>query len=808
MSQDSLQLQARQALEWEQLLSVLARYAQSKPGARACLQLPLETNLPTAAMRLQETTEMRMILECARSFPILAFDDIEDLLNRSAKGAQLEGVELYSVSVLLDLCAEVSRAIMDFEESCPTISVLAYTLDPLSRVYEAIVQCVDHEGNIQESATPELSQLVQHLHQLRQQIRQRLERLLSSHEFEELLQGQYFAQRGERYVIPVKSDKQHHISGIVHDISGSGATVFIEPRDFIELNNAIKVADLQVKQEIGRILQDLSSLVASHVTILLQNFQTLRQLDCLGAKARLSITMRANPVSLNRRQHVMLKEARHPLLVMNKRDVVANDIHLPYETPVCIVSGPNTGGKTATLKLLGMFALMVRAGLHLPCHESSEMAIFERIYADIGDAQDLERDLSSFSAHITNMIAIMNDTLSSRPEAFPPSLVLLDEIGNATDPAEGAAIAEALLCRLHEQGFKVIVTTHYHSLKTMPLRKPGFMNASHEFDLVTMSPTYRLIEGLPGGSSALEIAGQLGLDPLVLSHASTLLQGQERDLEFMFQELQNTQHRLDHELRQAQSLRVEAERFHQEAREVKERVCQSERQERQKVRKNLQAELAHVKRELHTMMEELKSHRTLFQVKSTRQKIVQLQQQSEALLDDGETGPLRHASVGEMVAIKDLGTHGILLEPIDASPRVKVQVGEKIISVDAQLLRSIHASATPQVSASSQRMNMKGKAKKDFVSENSGGHVLQSVTPSLTIDLRGKSVDEAIESTEAAFDHAVLQGHQAILVIHGHGTGKLKAALRTLCSASPYVLTYRPGERGEGGDGATVVSLR
>ena len=446
-------------------------------------------------------------------------------------------------------------------------------------------QCVDHEGNIRENATPELQQLLQDIHHLRQRIRQRLERLLVSPDYEDLLQGQYFAERENRYVIPVKTEVQQQIPGIVHDISGSGATVFLEPREFIELNNAIKVADLQVTKEMRRILQDLSGMVASHVSTLTQNFETLIRLDCLGAKARLGMNMHGNPVCLNAEQRVRLKNARHPLLVLAKDHIIANDIHLSEETKIFIISGPNTGGKTVTLKLLGLFALMVRAGLHLPCLEGSEMAIFQRIYADIGDAQDLNRDLSSFSAHITNMIALLKETASSSSNDFPPSLILLDEIGNATDPLEGAAIAEALLCRLHELGFKVVVTTHYHSLKTLPLRKSGFVNASHEFDLKTLTPTYRLIEGLPGGSSAIEIAGQLGLDASILTHASELVKGQERDLDAVFQKLQGTQQELDRELSRAHSLRLEADQFQQEARDTKDRLRNSERQERQKIRK-------------------------------------------------------------------------------------------------------------------------------------------------------------------------------------------------------------------------------
>ncbi|WP_447971547.1 endonuclease MutS2 [Nitrospira sp. M1] len=809
MVNDSLQRQAQRALEWEQLLQALAALAQSSLGAEYCRQLPLATSLEEARIRQQETTEMRMLLERATPIPVLTFDDMRDVFERASKGAQLEGMELFHVSVMLGLCQDLVYSLEACEESCPLIHALVQELEPLVWVHEAIVRCVDHEGHIQETATPELSELLQHLHQLRQRIRQRLERLLSSHEHEDLLQGQYFAERENRYVIPVKADMQHQIPGIVHDISGSGATVFLEPRDFIELNNAIKIADLQVKQEVARILQDLSGMVGTHVTALSHNLERLQHLDSLGAKARLSMTMHANPISLHERQQIVLKQARHPLLVLKKEHVVANDFHLTDANNIYIISGPNTGGKTVTLKLVGLYALMVRAGLHLPCLESSEMGLFQRIYADIGDAQDIQRDLSSFSAHITNMIALLEETQMHSSDECSASLVLLDEIGNATDPLEGAALAEALLCYLDEAGFKVVVTTHYHALKTLPLRRTGFVNASHEFDLTTLSPTYRLLEGLPGGSSAIEIAGKLGLDSGIVTHASALVQGQERDLESVFQQLQDTRQQLNHELQQTQVLRLEAEQFHQAAREAKDRVQVSERQERQKIRKELQSEFSRITRAINETIEELKRDKTLSKTQSIRQRVSALQQDSQTLLARDETMPLHLAKVGDVVEIKNLGTTGILLEPAQEKARVKIRIGEKVVSVEANLLQRIGSShASSGVSSSSKSDRGRPQTHSTQMPAVSHVHATQIALPSFKIDVRGKAVDEALEATESACDHAMQRGLSSMLVVHGHGTGKLKASLRAYFTSSAYVAGFRPGERSEGGDGVTIVALR
>jgi len=778
-------------------------------GAEYCERLPLETSLDTAIIRQQETTEMRLILESSTPFPILAFENIQEIFERASKGAQLEGLELFHISVMLGLCQEVVETLEVFEESCPIIHALVQELEPLVWVYNAIVQCVDHEGHIRETASPELHQLLQNLHQYRQRIRQRLERLLSSHEHEELLQGKYFAERENRYVIPVKAEMQHQIPGIVHDISGSGATVFLEPREFIDLNNSIKIADLQVKQEIARILQDLSGMVATHVSSLSHNFEILQRLDSLGAKARLSIKMSANPVTLNVRQHIALKQARHPLLILNKERVVPNDIHLTDDNNIYIISGPNTGGKTVTLKLLGLYALMARTGLHLPCLDSSEMGIFQRVYADIGDAQDLQRDLSSSSAHITNMIALLEETQPSSQGEMPASLVLLDEIGNATDPLEGAAIAEALLCCLHERGLRVVVTTHYHSLKTLPLRKVGFVNASHEFDLKTFAPTYRLLEGLPGGSSAIEIAGQLGLDSRILAHASELVHGQEQDLEEVFQQLQDTKLRLDQELTQATTLRVEAEKYHQEMRDTKDRLRQSERQERQKIRKNLQTEFSQVKRKINEAIENFKKDQTLTTARSTHQSISTLQRESQMLLTAEESIPLHLVAVGDVVEIKNLGTTGVLLERAEEKSRVKVRVGGKVISVDASLLHGVdHSHTSPQQPTSLKSARGPHRQAASLPQASPQQRTAHIVTPSFKVDLRGKAVDEAVEATESAFDQAMIQGISSVLVVHGHGTGKLKASLRDYFTASAYVATFRTGDRAEGVDGVTVVELR
>ena len=596
-----------------------------------------------------------------------------------------------------------------------------------------------------------------------------------------------------------KAERQHEIPGIVHDISSSGATVFLEPRDLIDLNNAIKVGDLHVAQEVRRILQELSRMVADHAEALGRNLQILVTLDCLAAKARLSQRMDGHPISLNDQKRIQILKARHPLLILNKEQVVPNDIVIDEGTQVLVISGPNTGGKTVTLKLIGLVSLMIRSGLHAPCAEGSSMAVFPRVYADIGDAQDLTKDLSSFSAHISHMIQFLKEMPGRKDMPLPDSLMLLDEIGSSTDPTEGAALAEALLSRLFEIGCKVVVTTHYHSLKALALKTPGFLNASHEFDLQTLSPTYRLLMGLPGGSSALDIAGRLGLDPAILKHAFSLIEHQNRDLDQVIHHLQETQGRLQHELEQAKHLRIEADELFQKAVMTEERLRTTEREERQKVRKTLQQELTKAKHAVHGIMEEFKKDKTLLKAKGVLRRLAEVQTEATQVGSASQGLPVAGLAEGDLVELKTLGNTGILLEPPQGKKRVRVSCGKQVISVDVSLLQGVVPSALPATTANKPILRGRKRSGASHAFHSAQDTVDQALLASKTLDLRGTSIEEAQEMIIAALDRSMLEGTMSLRVIHGHGSGKLKNLVRTYCTDSPYVAQFRAGEKEEGG---------
>ena len=511
------------------------------------------------------------------TFASTGFPDVRDSLERVSKAGSLEGHELRDCSIVLKTMDQAARYLPASGTGTADqfTGAAAGKPVPASSLMRSLDAAIHPDGSISESATPELRRLTQQAHELKQTIRRKLEQILHSQRYADVLQEGYFAQREGRYVVPVKVEMQGRVPGILHDVSASGATVFLEPRELIELNNAIKAADLEIDRKVRRILRELSTLIAHDadtITIMITS-SLIGLLGGEGCPERAA--GRACRIPLNEKGRIMLRGARHPLLAMAKGDVVANDLVFDESVKVLVISGPNTGGKTVTLKILGLFALMVRAGLHLPCEPDSDMAVFRSVYADIGDAQDLARDLSSFSAHITQVVQLLRELPESTPESptasdhvsdeSPSALALLDQPVTSTDPREGAALAGALLSHLARRGVKVVVTTHYTELKAMAQTTAGFANASVQFDVATLSPTYRVVMGLPGGSAALEIAGRLGMDDVIVEDARQLLGGQDRLLERLLNDLQERQRKLMIDLEQAVQAREEAQQAAEKA---------------------------------------------------------------------------------------------------------------------------------------------------------------------------------------------------------------------------------------------------
>jgi DNA mismatch repair protein MutS2 len=507
---------------------------------------------------------------------------------------------------------------------------------------------------------------------------------------------------------------------------------------------------------------------------------------------------------LNAEGLIRLKRARHPLLVLTRDQVVANDIVLDETVQTLIISGPNTGGKTVTLKILGLFALMVRAGLLLPCEEESHMAVFSAVYADIGDTQDLVRDLSSFSAHMTQMIELLREAGQdddSRSGRYPqPALVLLDEPVTSTDPTEGAALAEALLCRFASLGMKVVATTHYRSLKALAQTRAGFANASVGFDLATLSPTYQLFLGVPGGSSALEIAGRLGMDQTVLDDARQKLGQEDLALERMLSDLHGRQRQLAEDLARAAQSRAEADEAARLAKGELAQLESTEREARKSIRKKLQDQFSRARAEVQATVDEVKREQKLTAAQAAQRRLGELEKQSrKALEPDRARVPIEQLKVGDPVEIGGLNTIGTLLEAPLGKKRVRVRVGEGEVSALCSGLIGV----VPDT-GSMKEVPPARPLPHAVTSRQQSYHVSEQSI----VDVRGKTASEALEEVVAVLDRAALAGAPLVRVIHGHGTGRLKAAVRDYLGRSPYVKEFRSGDRSEGGDGVTVVRLQ
>ncbi|MGQ0812679.1 MAG: endonuclease MutS2, partial [Nitrospiraceae bacterium] len=790
------------------LLDVLASHAHSPMGAARCRSLLAVTELQTAQNKQQETVEMATLGETTDPFPTLSFPDIKESLARVAKGASVEAHELRDCSIVLEAAEQVHRYLGRHHQDGPAlVQLLAPMADraDLLKLRRALDAAIDPDGSIKESATSELRRLTHHVQNLKQRMRHRLEQILHSQRYSEILQELYFAERQGRYVVPIKAEMQGRIPGIVHDVSASGATVFLEPRELVDLNNGIKVADLEIEREVRRILRELSALLAERADAIAATLDVLAEFDCIMAKAALGRQLRAQPVKLNGEGRILLKQARHPLLMLTKDQVVPNSIALDETVRALIISGPNTGGKTVALKIVGLCAFMVRAGLHFPCDAGSEMALFPEVYADIGDAQDLARDLSSFSAHMTQMIQLLHHAAHSALLAVEPAsapakvLVLLDEPVTSTDPAEGAALAEALLVRLAGLGTKVIATTHYNALKVMAQSREGFANASVEFDIATLSPTYRLFLGMPGGSSAIDIAGRLGMDESILEEARRLLKKDDRALDSVLNELQETQRQLVAETDRMAKARLEAERAEREAKETFARLQTSEREERKGIKKKLTEEFLRARAEVQATLDAVKRERTVMKAKEAKQRLAVLEEQArEELTSQVQRVPIEQLQIGDPVEIVRLGTIGVLLESPQQKKRVRVKVGDGEMSIPVSGLVGLpsHEKADARPKQADRPLSTMTLP------------VAREDDQATVLDVRGKAADEALDVLVAGLDRAALVGAPFVRIIHGHGTGRLKSVLREYLKESPYVAAFRAGDRAEGGDGVTIAQLK
>ncbi|QPJ66542.1 MAG: endonuclease MutS2 [Candidatus Nitrohelix vancouverensis] len=775
---------SRRLLGWNLIRDALAAYAHSESTRELCATLePAESREDAQTLSL-ETEEMHALLESAEGFPIAPFENMERLLEEITDQAFIEPEQCLNVKKFLTTVGSVKRRV-DKRERAPFLKVYAERLDSLGAVFSELNRCIGDDGEIRDDASPELKQAIRDAQQARQKLEDSIRKMMASATLKDALQDDYFTEREGRLVFPVRTDRRTKVQGIVHDSSASGQTVYMEPSTLVPLNNQMKIARLTIEREKARILQALASLILQQHGTMMANLDALIHLDQIHSRARLGRVMNATPCKLNDNGPMHLLQARNPELLLNRSPVVANDICWDDTVGTLIISGPNTGGKTVTLKTVGLFSLMARAGLRLPVAENSEMPFFSQVFADIGDDQNIQENLSTFSGHLKKIIYILE-------QASPEALVLLDELGIATDPLEGAALAESILLELKDKGATTLVSTHYLELKMMAQTQAGFLNACAEFNPETLAPTYRLLFGTPGQSAALDTATRLGLPEAIIRKARLIYERGDNRADALLQTL--TQQRLELEKKEA-LLREElekAQRLAEEQRQSAERLKEQESEFKKNKAKRLQALIREAKSQIRQWMLEAKGNRTAPNLKKIEKKIHELGRVPAAPAEApaGWDRPANTLKQGDSVLIKSYGKTGVLLDSPQEKKKVRVQIGNMVSVVESAHLLGSNTHRAAQVSQAESSVKV---------------HAETFGQATTTCDLRGMESDEALSTLETFISRAIVKKTGRLTIIHGHGRGTIKNLVRDYLSETGICKNFVPGGRWEGGDGVTIV---
>jgi len=775
-------------LEWPDLLARLARGLRT-PRGRARLAGPAAAfaeSVDEARRRLAETGEARALLAAGEEPPLGGALEIDAALARLAKGGALVGGELLAVGRAARAVSETARFLARRREEAALLAERAEALSDPGALADAIEAALAPDGSVRDSASPALAAARREAHEAAARVRERVERLLSDPALRDSLQDAYVTVRGDRYVVPVRADARTRVPGIVHDASATGTTLFVEPEALVELNNRLKQAELAVERETRRVLEALSAEAAGAAPALDADLDALAELDLAFARARLAEETRASAPSLDDEARFELRQLRHPLL----SEAVPSDMRLGTGFQVLVVSGPNAGGKTVAMKALALAALMARAGLHVAAEPGARVGAVDAVLADIGDEQDIRESLSTFSAHMANLAAIV-------AAAGPRTLVLLDEIGVGTDPSEGAALAQAVLEQLAASGARTIATTHFGLLKEMAEVDPRFENAAVEFDPLTLAPTYRLRYGAAGTSSARSVAARMGMPAAVLERADALLAREDRRLDGLLAELATSRAALERERREANELRAESEAARAAYRAKLERLQERRDQLFASLRADLDAAFQSAHAEVAGVIRSLQrggggGGATARDAARAREELLALERRAPAPEPAAPARPApavdwRHAQPGDAVRVHGSGI-GTLLSLPDAKGRVRVQVGAARLTLPAERLSPAEAAPRPA----------------------GGFHVdpLPEEAKPSHVDVRGLRVDEAIASLEKALDDAARGGVPVLEVVHGVGSGALMTALREHLRRLPHVARFEAGGTEGGGAGVTRVWLR
>ncbi len=783
-------------LEYDKIKKMLSERTVSALGRTYVEDLNPITDFYKVEDRLKETSDAAAYLWRKGGAPFGGIHDIRSALKRVELGSTLGTSELLRVGDVLR-CGRVIKQFLtndvpaDWEGN--TVLELGHQMTSFKQLEDVISNAIISEEEISDRASPELFSIRKSIRQKQDGIKDKLSSIIRSNDYKKIMQDAVVTIRSDRYVIPIKQEFKSQVPGLIHDMSSSGATVFVEPITIVEANNEIKTLLIKEQREIERILEELSAKVAEIRVELGINVEILSRLDFMFAKAKLSRDMNGiRPHLLNKRQ-IKIKQGRHPLL--EKHSVVPIDIELGNEFSTLVITGPNTGGKTVTLKTVGLFVIMLQSGLHIPVKEGSEFGMFGSVYADIGDEQSIEQSLSTFSSHMKNIVQILND-------ADEGSLVLFDELGAGTDPTEGAALAIAILEGLTKRGICTMATTHYSELKIYAMTTDKVQNACCEFDVETLRPTYRLLVGVPGKSNAFAISQKLGLDAYIIHKAKEYLSQDNIRFEDVLSDIEKNRTQAEKEKDAASVLKREIEDLKIEAKKEKDRINKEKSSIIAKAKEEARAIVMNTRYESEELLDRLKelhkqgitanSERSL---QEARAGVRNLDNIEGELVDSFVTHEYIEApkdlKPGETVLMINLNQKATVLEKPDSDGQVMVQAGIMKVKVNTKQLKRIN-----EQKESLEKINRVRVAG------------VKASNVKLELDLRGLNVEESIEKVDKYIDDAVLAGLHEVSIIHGKGTGILRKAIHAHFHNHTHVAAYRLGNYGEGDTGVTIVELK
>jgi DNA mismatch repair protein MutS2 len=786
---------ALRVLEYSKIIESLTNLAGSE-SARGVIATLQPSNDPTIIQEgLDETSEAVTLIVHKGPLPMGNLYDITDQLALAQKGGSLTMRQLLRILYNMSVARSVVSYLKGDLPPLPILKGMAEVLEVFRDLEEDIDRCIISEEEMSDHASVELRNIRRSMVRQNESIKARLNQILNSETNKTYLQDTIITIRDGRYVVPVKQEHRTHFSGIVHDQSASGATLFIEPQVIVNMNNELRQLEAQEKAEIERILWELSGRVGEHAKPLMNNQELLVAMDVINAKGKLSVYMKAERPTLNEDHSLMLLEARHPLI--EKAKVVPINVSLGKSYHALIITGPNTGGKTVTLKTVGLLAMMAQTGLHIPASSLSKIPIYNDIFADIGDEQSIEQSLSTFSSHMNNIVTIID-------KAEAGTLVLLDELGAGTDPTEGAALAIAILEHLRGRNASIMATTHYTELKKYAISTTGVENASMEFDVETLSPTYKLTVGIPGKSNAFEISSKLGLKGEIIEKARNLLKGGDIKFEEVIAAMEADRKAAEAERDQAIALNIEMKKQKEamdllvrKTEEQKEKTLNQAREEA----RNIISGAKELSEEVRTELKELSKIESLGErtqrFDTSRKRIKDAAgQYRERLMKEVNDNPIRveDLRIGDRVKVLTLSQNGEIITLPDDKGDLMVQVGRMKVKSNVDDLKLI----------------IDGKSKLPSGGKTTYGQIYKTKSRniSISINVQGQNLDDAAEEVDKYLDDAFIAGLNQVTIIHGRGEGVLLNGLRNILKSHKHVESYRKGSYNEGGDGVTIVQIK